>query len=92
VALRGAQTAVVGHEEDNRILSQLKAVECIENLAHRLIHRLNHPGINGVLLNQPNLSRALLPPDLACLHPFAFLLVLGFKVRASHQRRMHRVE
>ena len=72
------QAAVIGGEDDDRILIELKTLQRSADRAERVIDALDERGVGGVLLLEVRELRGL-------------SLVLGDDVRLAAERRMHGV-
>ena len=64
MAFRSGETAVVGHEDDDRFLGQPVLVQGGDQSADRRIELIQHRGIDRVVLNEAHLIRPLLAPSV----------------------------
>ncbi len=92
MALGGGEPAVVRHEEHRRALRQSQTIEGAQHPAHRLVHGLDHAGVDGVLLHLADLAAALSAPARLQAQPLLLAAVLLPEVLAAHQGGVHRVE
>ena len=84
-SLRSAQTAVVRHEEGDRVLCEAVLLERAQDASHGLIHRFHHPCVDGVVLLLPRQTESVHDPARASEPNRARLrLVLGDQVLARH--------
>ena len=84
MSFRSGQASVVRHKEGGGVGGQIKCIELADDLTDGLIHGLDHAGIDGVLLDESDLTLTFLSPDGTCRRrSFHFILVFLAEIAAG---------